>query len=59
MVTKEINAKAGTVSSFSKEIKQISSISREEFLKSTISFDEFKEIFAKKLDKRIGTNLCK
>ena len=53
-----MDTKTKTVSNFSKEIKLNSSISREEFLKDTISFDEFKKTFEKKLDVRIGTNLC-
>ena len=43
----------------SEEIKQSSSMSREEFLKDTISFDELKKVFAKKMDERIGTSLYK
>ncbi|MCL2650527.1 MAG: hypothetical protein FWD60_05795 [Candidatus Azobacteroides sp.] len=58
METKEMKSRTKTASNLSEEIKQSSSISREEFLKDTISFSEFKTIFAKKMNERINTNLC-
>ncbi|MDR0232118.1 MAG: hypothetical protein LBI82_08375 [Dysgonamonadaceae bacterium] len=59
MIAKEMELSTKTANNLSKGIKQSSSILREEFLRDTISFDEFKKIFAKKLDERIGTSLCK
>ena len=57
METKEIKSKTKPTDNFSKEIKQNSFMSKEEFLKDTISFDEFKTIFAKKMNERLNTNL--
>ena len=59
MITKEMNPRTKTTINLSEEIKQSSSMSRKEFLKDTISFDEFKKVFAKKMDERIGTSLYK
>ncbi len=58
MVTKETKPQSKTNNS-SKGVVSKPSKSREEILKDTLSFDEFKKIFAKKMDERLGTNLCK
>ena len=53
MITEEIKSRTKTTSN----LKQSSSMSREEFLKDTISFREAIKGFWKKFDNIYGTNL--